>query len=153
MFNRILVAIDGSDPASKALGYAANLAAMDEAELIVLSVLRNIPFYFPEETEFSYYPELLESARKKLEDLLQRAVEELQRDHESLKVRTMLKEGHPAINIIWTAEEEEVDLIVLGNRGTGGIMSWMLGSTSRSVAEACTVPVLVVKDRQFCEAS
>ena len=38
MFNRILVSIDGSDPANHALGYAANLAAMDEAELIVLSV-------------------------------------------------------------------------------------------------------------------
>jgi len=153
MFNRILVSIDGSDPANHALGYAANLAAMDEAELIVLSVLPNIPLYFPEETEFAYYPELQERARKSLEDLLQRAVDELRRDHESLKVKTMLKEGHPAINIIATAREEEVDLIVVGNRGTGGILSWMLGSTSRSVAEACTVPVLVVKDRQFCEAS
>ncbi len=153
MFNRILVSIDGSDPANHAAGYAANLAVMDEAELIVMTVLRNIPFYFSEETEFRYYPELQKSARKSLEDLLKRSGDELRRDHESLKVKTMLKEGHPAINIVETAREEEVDLIVVGNRGTGGILSWMLGSTSRSVAEACTVPVLVVKDRQFCEAS
>ncbi len=92
-------------------------------------------------------------ARKSLKDLLKRTVDELRRDHESLKVKTMLKEGHPAINIVETAREEGVDLIVVGNRGTGGILSWMLGSTSRSVAEACTMPVLVVKDRQFCEAS
>ncbi len=126
---------------------------MDEAELIVVSVLRNIPLYFPEETEFAYYPELQKSARKSIEDLLKRAGDELRRDHEGLKVKTMLKEGHPAINIVETAMDEGVDLIVVGNRGTGGILSWMLGSTSRSVAEACTVPVLVVKDRQFCEGS
>jgi nucleotide-binding universal stress UspA family protein len=153
MFNRILVQIDGSDPANHAAGYAANLAAMDDTELIVMSVLRNVPFYFPEETEFAYYPELQEHARKSIEDLLKRTVDGLQRDHESLKMKTILKEGHPAFNIVETASEEEVDLIVVGNRGTGGILSWMLGSTSRSVAEACTVPVLVVKDRQFCEAS
>ena len=69
-----------------------------------------------------------------------------------MKASTILRKGNPARNIVEAAREEEVDLIVLGNRGIGGILSWMLGSTSRSVAEACTVPVLIVKDREYCEA-
>ena len=43
------------------------------------------------------------------------------------------------------------DLIVLGNRGTSGILSWVLGSVSRQVTDACTVPVLVIKDQTYCE--
>jgi nucleotide-binding universal stress UspA family protein len=69
-----------------------------------------------------------------------------------LKASTILRKGNPARNIGEAAREEEVDLIVLGNRGIGGILSWMLGSTSRRVAETCKVPVLIVKDKENCKA-
>jgi nucleotide-binding universal stress UspA family protein len=48
--------------------------------------------------------------------------------------------------------EQGADLIVVGNHDRGGLISWMLGSTSRSVVESCNVPVLVVKDQEYCEA-
>ena len=64
---------------------------------------------------------------------------------------TVLKHGSAARQIIEVARETGADLIVVGNRGTSGLLSWMLGSTSRSVVEACTVPVLVVKDSKYCK--
>ena len=89
--------------------------------------------------------------QKNYEEMLQKTVEELGRVHKELKVNKLLERGNPAKIIVETAGDEGVDLIILGNRGTGGIVTWMLGSTSRNVVEACTVPVLVVKDQQYCE--
>ena len=51
----------------------------------------------------------------------------------------------PPSTIVEVAENEGVDLIVIGSRGTGGIKRWILGSTSCRVAENCTKPVLIVK--------
>ena len=73
-------------------------------------------------------------------------------DFHEICARAILRKGNPARYIVEVARVEGVDLIVIGNKGTGGLISWMLGSTSRSVAEACTVPVLIVKDREYCEA-
>ncbi len=152
MFKKILVTIDGSDPAKLAFDFGVGLADRDGAELVVLTVVPPLPFYIAEEGELSYHPRLLDDIEQFHEKLLVEAIQDLQNDHEGLKVSTILRKGNPARNIVEAAREEEVDLIVLGNRGIGGILSWMLGSTSRRVAEACTVPVLIVKDRKYCEA-
>ena len=152
MFKKILVTIDGSDPAKHAFDFGADLAERDGASLVVLTVVPNLPQYIAEEGELAYYPRLLDDIEKFHEKLLAEAVQGLQSDHGGLKASTILRKGNPARNIVETAREEGVDLIVLGNRGTVGILSWMLGSTSRRVAEACTVPVLIVKDREYCEA-
>ena len=152
MFKKILVTLDGSEQAKHALIFGVNLAERDGAELVILSVVPLAPLFVTEETEFSYYPQFVNDMERYHGELLSETIRELQIDHKDLKISTVLKKGNPARNIVEVATEQEVDLIVIGNRGTGGIVSWMLGSTSRSVAEACTVPVLIVKDREYCEA-
>ena len=152
MFKKILVTIDGSEPAKHAFNFGAGLAERDGAELVVLIVVPNLPLYIAEEGELSYYPRLLDDLEQFHEKLLAEAIQSLRSDRGELKASTILRKGNPARNIVEAAREEGVDLIVIGNRGTGGILSWMLGSTSRRVAEACTVPVLIVKDREYCEA-
>ena len=54
------------------------------------------------------------------------------------------QDGRPSDVIVEVAQEEDVDLIVMGSRGNGGIVGF-LGSTSRHVVEACTKPILIVK--------
>jgi nucleotide-binding universal stress UspA family protein len=152
MFKKILVTIDGSEPAKHARGFGVKLAERDGAELVILSVVPTASFFVTEETELSYYPQLIEDMERFTKEMLAEASQEIQRDHEGLKVSTLLRKGNPARNIVEAAKNEGVDLIVIGNRGTGGIISWMLGSTGRSVAEACTVPVLIVKNQEYCEA-
>ena len=152
MFKKILVTIDGSDPSKHALGFGVDLAERDGAELVVLTVVPTVPLYLAVDGEFAYYPRLIDDMEQFHEKLLAEAVQNIQSDHGGLNVSTLLRKGNPARNIVEAAREEGVDLIVIGNRGTGGLISWMLGSTSRSVAEACTVPVLIVKNREYCEA-
>jgi len=60
-------------------------------------------------------------------------------------VSTQVKKGYVATKILKASEEEEVDLIVIGSRGLGGLTGWFLGSVTNHVVNHCTKPILVVK--------
>ena len=94
-----------------------------------------------------YIDTIEESVKKMVES----KVKEVEDSHPGLKVVPIIMTGSPSRKIVEAARAREVDLIVVGNRGTGGILNWMLGSVSRQVTDACTVPVLVVKDPKFCK--
>jgi len=59
-------------------------------------------------------------------------------------VRTIIKKGHPAEEILKTAREEAVDLIVLGSRGRRATHLFM-GSVSREVADTSEIPVMLIR--------
>lgn len=59
-------------------------------------------------------------------------------------IRTIVKAGHPAEEIIKTAKEEGVDMIIVGSRGKR-VPRLFMGSVSREVANNSEVPVLLVK--------
>lgn len=152
MFGKILVAVDGSEPASHALEYAAQLAEEQGAELVIVTVIPPITGYVVADSEMDYYPRLEEDMEKYYVQMVEATEKVVKKAHPGLEVSALWKRGHPAIRIVEAAGEQGADLIVVGNRGRGGLISWMLGSTSRSVVESCTVPVLVVKDQEYCEA-
>jgi len=151
MFKNILAAIDGSQPSLHALTVAADLAQQQDAALTIMTAVPPLPPLVVEDATQAYMPEYPERVRKSHEELLTSTTADLKKSHPGLKTVTVLKEGSPARKIIEAAAEQEADLIVLGNRGTGGIATWLLGSVSRQVAESCTAPVLVVKDQRYCE--
>ena len=151
MFKNILAAIDGSQPSRHALTVAADLAQQQGATLTVMTAVPPLPPLVMEDATQAYMPEYQERVRKSHEELLTSTIADLKKSHPGLKTATVLKEGSPARRIIEAAAEQRVDLIVLGNRGTGGIATWLLGSVSRQVTDSCTAPVLVVKDQRYCE--
>jgi len=59
-------------------------------------------------------------------------------------VKAVIKKGHPAEQIVTTAKEEGVDLIVMGSRGRR-LQSFLLGSVSREVTNTADISVLVVR--------
>ncbi len=150
MFNKILVAVDGSDPSLHALDVASTVAMQNEAELVMLTVVPPLPPMV--EGDMPHYSadfsgELEESYKK----MLAKQMKDLSVKHPDLKVNAIITNGNPARMIVQESGNQMADLIILGNRGKGGILSWMLGSVSRQVTDACTVPVLVVKDEKFCK--
>ena len=151
MFKKILAAIDGSEPSLHALAVAADLARQQGAELTIVTVVPLVPPLVMDDMSQVYMPEYQERLRESHEELLSRTVAGLKESHPGLKTSTALMEGSPARKIIEAAAEHGADLIVLGNRGAGGVATWLLGSVSRQVAESCTAPVLVVKDQRYCE--
>jgi nucleotide-binding universal stress UspA family protein len=151
MFKKILVAVDGSEPSLHALEVAAGITVENDAELTILSVAPFPPPMFTEDAMPTYLPQYQDDLRESYKRMLKKTDQELKKKHQNLRTVPIVMEGKPAKTIIEAAQARTVDLIVVGNRGSGGILSWMLGSVSQQVVNNCTVPVLVVKDQKYCE--
>ena len=149
MWKKILVGIDGSKPSLHALKVAADMATNNKAELTILSVVPPIPS-MGLEGEMPPQPEYT-TIEESIKAMVASKTKEVEDSHPDLEVVPIVMTGSPSRKIVEAARAREADLIVVGNMGTGGILNWMLGSVSRQVTDACTVPVLVVKDRKFCK--
>jgi nucleotide-binding universal stress UspA family protein len=84
-----------------------------------------------------------------MKEIFEKSLEEAENDVKEafpdLEITTLLLEGKPSTTIVESADNQNVDLIVIGSRGIGGITGWILGSTSRRVVESCTKPILIIK--------
>ena len=144
MFKRILVAVDGSPGAGKALQLAAGLQRICDGELIVLTVYRHqgmsdsaMAVGRPDDPE-----NLDDTLREIAKDVAEKA-KTTASESGATKVRAFVKMGPPARTIVRFAEEREADLIVLGSRGMGDFDGFLLGSVSHKVTSLADCPVLV----------
>ncbi len=139
MFTEILVAVDGSDYANRALDIARELATKYGARLRVLHA-------YPPISDLLGYGELERVAAERTrvgQTVLDAALERLQ-DSE-LDIRSELLEGPEAEAILNVAQTRQCDLIVLGSRGRGRLEGLLLGSVSQKVIQHAHCPVLVVR--------
>ena len=153
MYKNILVAIDGSEPSNHALEQAIKIATKFKAKLTMLAVIQRVMIpIFPDEG-FGGVPlsaakdmaQYQDKMRLVYQNVLDEAQAKIKEDHPNLEVEAILKEGRPSATITDYAENDGVDLIVMGSRGIGGYTGWILGSTSRKVVDSCTKPILIVK--------
>jgi len=85
-----------------------------------------------------------EALDKKAENLLTYYKKELERSG-LINIKTVIKEGHPSEEILKTAEEERVDMIIVGCSGKSNLHRFMSGCASREVEKNAKVPVLITK--------
>ncbi len=90
--------------------------------------------------EGTEYQELLNKKAQKVIDYFKKALEE----KGITGIKPVIKEGHPVEEILATAEEEKVDMIVIGSKGRR-LHNILMGSVSREVANRADVPVLIAK--------
>jgi nucleotide-binding universal stress UspA family protein len=135
---KILVPVDASEFAFKALEKAIQMAKEQGAQLTIMCVAAQFE-EVAEEVPISYSDKLKEQARRTVNRGKQ-LVEEA-----GLTCQTVVEVGaSPADNIVRYAEEFKTDLIVLGHRGISGLARFLVGSVaSRVVAHApCSVQVV-----------
>ncbi len=139
---KILVAMDGSDPALKAMGTAADLARGFNAKL-TLAYARYFPMVYPLESAGPGVDAVEEEERKRarrmLGDATRRAGELGVASDSTLLV------GSPAEAIADYANSQEYDLVVVGSRGRGAVTRVLLGSVADRLVHICKRPVLVVR--------
>jgi len=148
-----LVPLDGSEPSKHALEHAITIATKFGASLRLLAVVPQVVLpMFPDEgfgvapvTAAKDMARYQEKMKELYEGVLKEAEAKLKKEHPDINVEATLREGRPSATIVELAEEDGVDLIVMGSRGVGGITGWILGSTSRRVVDSCTKPILIVK--------
>ena len=141
MYKKILVPLDGSELARKALDHAEKLAKTFDAEIILFQVVPFMPIYGSPElvTPLIVDEKQKETAQKYLTHL----IEEMKtRGH---KVTSMVRTGQQvAVEIIDFAKESGVDLIVMCTHGRSGITRWVLGSVAHKVLTRAETPILLI---------
>ena len=145
MFERILIAVDGSDHALAALEFAADIQGKYDSELFILCVYRHhslleasMSMVRPEE------PENLDDSMREFASGVVEKAKALAAKLGAKKVRGFVKSGPPARTIVSFAKDKDAKLVVLGSRGLGDIEGYLLGSVSHKVTSLAKCPVLVV---------
>jgi len=142
MFNRILLATDGSPDAGQALAYARDLALRDGAQVIVVHAFEPVPTYLGDPLEGRVLARHVAAGQEVAND----AAGKLQ--EAGLDVIVEVLEGPAADAILNVAEVRQCDLIVMGSRGHGALARLLLGSVSQSVLAQTRLPVMIVRAQE-----
>lgn len=136
MYKTILVPLDGSDTAASILDHVAAFARAYQAELVLLTVGPTLPVSIPQA------PDIQLTVTFQAEEYLDRVRTML--EAQGCEVHTTVCIGEPAVEILETAKQHDVDLIIINSRGGEGAPSPFLGSVAAKVAGASSVPVFVL---------
>jgi nucleotide-binding universal stress UspA family protein len=148
MIKKILVPIDGSEHAQKAVEFASNVAMQNEATIHLLHIISStkipkdvIDFVKSERIEEPPTTAYLQIVGNQI---LGKAESEA-KERGLKKVEKNVMKGDPAEVIIDYAKEGDFDMIVIGSRGLGGVKGLMLGSVSSKVCHATDRTCVTVK--------
>ncbi|MBC8267659.1 MAG: universal stress protein [Rhodospirillaceae bacterium] len=148
MYSKILVCIDGSKNARRAAKAGAEIALKFDAELHMLTVVR--PFKAtPKLQQFLEVENLMGEPKYVLDEMVKDILAEARKHAEKSGVKklvTHVKEGKPARSIVAFADDNDIDLIVIGSRGVGSdIENMLLGSVSHKVSAMAPCTVVIVR--------
>jgi nucleotide-binding universal stress UspA family protein len=147
MYQKILVATDGSTLSKKAVTSAIELAALAGASLVVLKVVPRYPqSYF--EGGMALQVAEVSRVEKQWADSAQATVDAVQKVAEAKGVKAKgvtVKSDLVSDAIIATAKKNKCDLIVMASHGRRGIKRLLLGSETQLVLTHSLVPVLVLR--------
>jgi nucleotide-binding universal stress UspA family protein len=139
VFRNILVAIDSSPTAQRALDEAIDLAQALNARLTVICVAPEVPAYAYRAGVDAQ--KLEKEAESDTEKLLRAAADSVPED---MQVTTVLKHGHAGERIVEQIEGGDHDLVAMGSRGLGRVTSNLIGSTGAYVHFHSRVAMLVI---------
>ena len=144
LFERILVAIDGSEHSINALEKAIQIAEKYDGKITLLHAYTPSLVALPKEyVLIETTPERVDLSGEIGASILADA--KAKAETAGVQVETLLKLGQPVEMIIEASDNGRFDLIVMGARGLGPIKEMLLGSVSHGVASHARCPVLIVK--------
>jgi nucleotide-binding universal stress UspA family protein len=139
MYNRILVAVDGSENSRRAAEHAAKLAALSPGAIVEILYVLDYDRTRSDVIHNAGSDDLHIDRKKRLTPI-EGAFEEQKIDY-----KLVIKHGDPGPTIVSFANRGGFDLVVLGSRGLNSFQEMVLGSVSHKVAKRVTAPVLIVK--------
>jgi nucleotide-binding universal stress UspA family protein len=147
MYDKILVATDGSSLSKKAVSSAISLAALTGASLIALKVIPRYPqSYF--EGGLALQAAEVGRIEKQWADEGQAVVDEVKKlaEFQGVKTRPLtVKSDIVSEAVIATAKKNKCDLIVMASHGRKGVKRLLLGSETNQVLAHSHIPVLVLR--------
>ena len=148
-FSKIMVGIDGSKESVNAADYAIVIAKRHNAELIAVNVLTS-------DIGYAYSSPGVESPPLTIREIILLAEDEVKKWFEDIKEKAdendvqfrseiIMAKRSSVSSMLDYAEEQKIDLIVVGTRGRSGIKKMLLGSVASGLVTYAACPVLVVK--------
>lgn len=143
LFRNIVIATDGSKNVQRAISHGIEFAKLSGAIVHALYVV-NTP------STISDWTAGKETIYKIMKNDGQKAVSKIMKIGEAsgVEVRGVLLEGYPSSEIIDFAENNNIDLIVMGTLGATGLERFLIGSVAEKVVKGSKVPVLVVRSKK-----
>ena len=145
MFGSIVVGTDGSETANEAVRQAAELAKAVGAKVHLVSAFEPVGNQRLRE-ERQQVPEDMSWMVNQREDVnatLKEAEEKIKED--GVDVQTFARQGDPADAILDVAEEQNADLIIVGNKGMSGAKRFLLGSVPNKVSHHAPCSVMIIR--------
>ena len=141
---KILVPIDFSDYSKSSLKYATNFANKFNAGITLIYVVE--PVIYP--PDFSMGQIAIPSVNAEWDLKAKEELEKLGKQEipESIKVSILIKTGKPFLEIIDTAADENIDLIIIATHGHSGVEHILFGSTAEKVVRKAPCPVLTLRE-------
>ncbi|HEX6797191.1 MAG TPA: universal stress protein [Ktedonobacterales bacterium] len=144
MYTHVLVPLDGSERAERALPVAERIARANKGRITLMQAMSlPLPIGAPYDTAALSASSIEQSEAEATAYLARIAGWPLL---SGLQVETVVATGSPALAILDTAAEKGGDLIVLCSHGRTGASRWVLGSVAEHVARQSPVPVLVLRE-------
>jgi len=149
MYNRILVATDGSESSQLALSNAIGIAKMSGAEIILLHVTFTPQAYWGNNLAYG-----VTISADELEQLGNEIIQQTKKEMngQDIHITSEIISGSPAQKIVQMAKEKNIDLIIMGSHGHGPFSGAFLGSVSQRVLAKANCPVMVVKGAHDLES-
>jgi nucleotide-binding universal stress UspA family protein len=164
-YNKILVPYDSSKPSETALEHAIQIAKMSNISssadttinIILLHVVQDIPVpatfgagLFKSNktgdmiTLEQYLKDITLEIKTDVKKMLEDNIDKY-RNIENVSLQSQVLIGDPSNEITKFANDEKVDLIIMGTRGLGGLKKFVFGSVARNVSEKANCPVMLVR--------
>jgi nucleotide-binding universal stress UspA family protein len=141
LFQKIVLATDGSEYSANVVKYAIELAKISEAKIYAIYVVDTGVFTsIPMDVAWTNMYELL-----KQEGNVATNQVESEAMADNIEVESITVEGHPAEEIIKLAEDKSADIIVMGTLGKSGLDRFLLGSVAEKVSRTSKIPVMIVR--------
>jgi nucleotide-binding universal stress UspA family protein len=155
IFRKIMIATDGSDCSMLAADKGIELARLSGSKVYAVYVVSTADL-FSIDGDYSSsmgvnpnWVPIYEAMYEALKKQGQQAVNYVKSlgERKEINVETVLLEGHPADELIRYAEEERMDIVIMGTVGKTGLDRLLLGSVTGNLVRHSKVPVMVVREK------
>ena len=147
---KIMVAVDFSEYSHEIVDYAARLAEDVGGELIFVNIInqrdvdmvKEVALHTDKISVKDYINGLIDERNEQMKKLLSDT------NCTQIPNRFMIKKGVPFVELVKTAEEEKVDMVVMGTKGRSNIAGMLFGSQAEKMFRHCPVPLVSIREKE-----